>query len=78
MVVCGGWMLLGVLGDGVCVVRADSDDSLVLFPAMAVAVFCLVFVYFFFSQFIFCNRLILYGLLSLGGLCFKNCRFISY
>jgi hypothetical protein len=27
MVVCGGWMLLGVLGDGVCVVRADSGDG---------------------------------------------------
>jgi hypothetical protein len=71
-------MLLGVLGDGVCVVRADSGDGWFLFLAMAVVVFCLVFVYSFFSQYIFCNRLILYGLLSLGGLCFKICRFISY
>lgn len=61
MVVCGGWMLLGVSGDGVCVVRADSDDGW-SFSGDGSGCLLLVFVHSFFSQFISCNRLILYEL----------------
>jgi hypothetical protein len=60
----GGWVLLRVSGDGMCLARADSGDGRLFSDEGSECLFLFGFVYSYLFTVYLCNGLILYGLLS--------------